>query len=132
MSERLRMSVLRLRQLSTGRLYDRVEEARKLDLAGLGQKGSEPAAGGGELPPGALGLAVLEPPPGGGEVPEARDQLLVAEARRLVERSRRLRVLGAEQMALGAPEDGLQPGLGRRPFLLDLRSRVVAHADDRA
>src|SRR5262245_44057160 len=131
MSERLRISVLRLRQLSTRRLYDRVEERRNLDLARLGEEWREPAARVRELPMRPLRLAVLEAPPGGGEMPEAGDELVLAEPRRLVEGPRRLGVLGPKEVAFRAPEDALQPGLRRRPLRI-LRSRVVAHADDRA
>ena len=68
MSVRPRIRVLRLRQLSIGRLYDRVEEARNLDLAVLGDEGREPAPRVRELPPAALGLALLRAPAGGREM----------------------------------------------------------------
>src|SRR5687768_5313770 len=93
MSERPRISVLRLRQLSTGRLYDRVEESRNLDLAGLGEERREPAARVRELPPRPLRLAVLDAPARGGQMPQARYELVLAEPVRLVERRRRLSVL---------------------------------------
>ena len=59
MSVRLRMRVLRLRQLSTGRLYDRVEKARNLDLPVLGRKRCEPPPRMRELAARAVELAVL-------------------------------------------------------------------------
>jgi hypothetical protein len=68
MSVRLRISVFRLRQLSTGRLYDRIEEARNLDLAVLGNEGCKPPTGVCELPAGPFRLAVLRAPAGRCEV----------------------------------------------------------------
>ena len=44
-------------------------------------------------------------------------ELVVAEPGRLGERIGRLRVLPAEKMALGAPEDALEPRLRRRPII---------------
>lgn len=130
MSVRPRISVLRLRQLSTGRLYDRAEKARNLDLAGRGEERREATSRVRELPPAAFGLSVLDAPPGRGEVAEPRHELALAEARRAVERPGRLAVLAAQQVGLGAPEDALQACVAGRPFLL--RTRVVGHGDDRA
>jgi hypothetical protein len=121
---------LRLRQLSTGRLYDRVKETRNLDVARLGQEGREPATRVRELPLGPLRLAVPGTPAGRGEMPQAGDELVLAEPCRLVQRAGCLPVLAPVQVTLRAPEDALEPGLRRRPFLLG--TRVVVHADDRA
>jgi hypothetical protein len=131
MSVRLRISVLRLRQLSIGRLYDRVEQPRNLHLARLRQERCEPPPRVRELPARPLRLAVLSSPAGSGEVAEAGDELVGAETFRLVERAGRLAVLATEEMALGAPEDALEPRVGRRPLGF-LGSRVVVHGDDRA
>src|SRR4029453_12652538 len=98
MSERLRISVLRLRQLSTGRLYDRVEEGCNLDLARLREEGREAPSRVRELSSAPLGLAVLDAPARGGEVPEAGDELVLAEPRSFVERPRCLAVLATEEM----------------------------------
>src|SRR3954453_17004959 len=129
MSVRPRISVLRLRQLSIGRLYDRVEEVRNLDLPRLRQERREAPPRGGELAAGALGLTVLPPPAGRGEVAQSRHELIVAEPRRLVERRRRLTVLGPQEVSLRAPEDALEPRSRRRPLV---GTRVVLHAVDRA
>jgi hypothetical protein len=130
MSARPRISVLRLRQLSTARLYDRLEESRNLDVARLRQEGREASTSVRELPPRPLRFAVPGAPAGGSEVSQPRYELVLAEPGSLVQGPRRLPVLAAEQMALRTPQDALQSSLRRRPFLLD--SRVVVHADDRA
>lgn len=130
MSVRPRISVLRLRQLSIRRLYDRVEKERKLDLPGRGQKRREATAGARELPPGALGLSVADPPSGRREVTEPRHELALAEARRPLERPGGLAVLPAQQVTFDAPEDPLQAGVAGRP--VHVRTRVVRHGDDRA
>lgn len=129
MSVRLRISVLRLRQLSIGRLYDRVEQPCNLHLAVLGQERRKPAACVRELPSRAAGLAGLCPVTRRCEVPEAGDEIPLAEPGGLVERPRRLPELASEQVPFGPPEDGLQPRLGRRPVV---RTRVVVHGHDRA
>jgi hypothetical protein len=129
MSVRLRMRVLRLRQLSIGRLYDRVEQACNLHLAVLRQERAEPSARMRELASRTSGLALLRAPPGGRQMPQPGDELPLAEPGGLVERPRRLGVLAAEQVALGPPEDALQARLGRRPVV---RTRVVVHGHDRA
>ena len=76
---------MRLRQLSTGRLYDRFEKARNLDLARLGQERRESATCVRELPLRTLRLAVLGAPAGRGEVPQPCDELVLTEPGRLVE-----------------------------------------------
>src|SRR6266545_4384269 len=58
MSVRPRISVLRFRQLSTHRLYDRREHACNLDLTPLGQERAEAPLRVGELTPRPLRLAV--------------------------------------------------------------------------
>ena len=76
-----------------------------------------------------LALAVLRAPAGRGEVAEARHELVLAEAGRLVERPRGLTVLAPVKMALRTPEDSLEAPLRRRPLV---GFRVVVHAHDRA
>src|SRR5687767_5469536 len=79
MSVRLRIRVLRLRQLSTRRLYDRVQQPCNLDLARLGQERGEATPRMRELAAGAVRLAVLCPPPGCREVAKAGNELVRAE-----------------------------------------------------
>ena len=83
----------------------------------LGNEWGKPLSCAFELSPRPLPLTVLEAPPGGGEMTQAGDELLVAEPGGLAERVGRLRVLPAEKMALGAPEDALEPRLRRRPIV---------------
>ena len=85
MSVRLRIRVLRLRQLSTRRLYDRLQQPCNLDLTRLGEEGRQAAARVRELASGPLRLAVLRPPAGRGEVPEPGDELVRTETLRVVE-----------------------------------------------
>ena len=129
MSVRPRISVLRLRQLSIRRLYGRRQQRRNLDLAVLGQERREPPPRVRELAPRALGLAVPEPPAGRGEVAQAGHELVLAESGSLVQSSRRLPVLAAEEVALGAPEDALEARFRRGPIV---RIRVVVHGHERA
>ena len=119
---------MRLRQLSTGRLYDRLQQARNLDLTGLREERREPPARVCELALRPLGLAVLRPPARRREVAQAPHEVLVAEPGSLVQRPRRLAVFGAEEVALRAPEDALETRFRRRPVVI----RVVVHGDDRA
>ena len=129
MSERLRISVLRLRQLSIGRLYDRLQQPRNLDLARHGEERSEPPARVRQLTPSAFRLAVLQPPAGRGEVAQPRHELVLPQARRVRERPSRLAVLAAQQVPLDAPEDPLKASARRRPLL---GCRVILHGHDRA
>ena len=129
MSVRLKINVLRLRQLSMRRLYDRVHQPCNLDLAGFGQEGGKATPCVRELTASALGLAVLCSPAGGGQVAQASDELVLAEARRLVQRPRGLAVLTSEQVTLGPPENALKTPLRRGPVL---GTKVLVHGRDRA
>src|SRR5215207_5130742 len=115
MSVRLRMSVLRFRQLSMHRLYDRREHACNLDLPPLRQERAEAPLRVRELAPRPLRLAVLRPPTGGGQVTQSRHEFLLAEPCGLRQRCRRLAVFRPQQVPLRAPENALETRLRRRP-----------------
>ena len=115
MSVRDRISVLRFFQLSTGRLYDRLQDVCNLDLVRLGEEGLEAPSGVRELPPAALAFSVLDTPAGCREVSQTGDELGLAEARGLRERARRLPVFRPQKVTFRAPEDRLELRLGRGP-----------------
>ena len=121
MSERPRISVLRFRQLSTGRFYvPRDEGEQRLDV----RKGLEPATRPVELPTSPIRLARLRPVPSRGQMVEPADELLVvpAEAEDVREATGRDEVLAALESALGVPEGGADAALWRGPLV------VVDHA----
>jgi hypothetical protein len=129
MSERLRIRVLRLRQLSIRGLYDRLQKPCNLDVTRLGEERREAPPRVCQLTASALWLTVLETPTGRSEVPQPRYQLVVPEARRVRQRPRGLAVLAAQHVPLDTPEDPLQASARRRPLL---GCRVVLHGHDRA
>src|SRR5258705_13554070 len=90
MSVRPRISVLRFRQLSMRRLYDRREHPCNLDLSPIGQERAEAPLRMRELAPRPLRLAVLSPPAGGGQVAQPRHELVLAEPLPLRQRNRSL------------------------------------------
>ena len=117
MSERPRISVLRFRQLSTGRFYvpgDELDQRRGV------RERREPTACPLELPSRAVRLTGLRPVPRRPEVVEPADELLlvVREAEDVREPARRDEVLTTLDRALGVPEGGLYPGLAGRPLLV--------------
>src|SRR5262245_25832957 len=121
MSERPRISVLRFRQLSTGRFYvprDDVDQRRGV------RERREPPARPVELPEGAIPFSGLRPVPRRGEVVEPPDELLVltGEAEDVREAIGRDEVLAALERALGVPERGAGAALGRGPLV------VLVHA----
>jgi predicted DsbA family dithiol-disulfide isomerase len=116
------MSVLRFRQLSTGRFYvprDEVHECRDVGIR------AEPTTRLLELTARAVGLPGLRPVPRGAEVMEPADELLpvAGNAEDAGEPARDDQVLAALEGALRVPESGLDPGLARWPLVL--------HAGDR-
>ncbi len=117
MSARPRMSVLRFRQLSTGRFYvprDEVHERRDVGIRG------EPAARLLELTARTVRLPGLRPVPRGAEVMETADELLpvAGDAEDVGEPARDDEVLTALEGALGVPEGGLNPGLAGWPLVV--------------
>ena len=117
MSVRLRISVFRLDQLSTHRLYDGLEHLCNLDPVRRGQKRLEAAPRVGELSPRPLGLAVLRLPARRRQMAEPCDERPLAEPCCFCERASRLPVLGSRQMPLGAPQDRLQSCCCGRPLV---------------
>jgi len=132
MSVRLRIKVLRLRQLSsaTGRFYDRrdrVEQRLQVDLVRLGQKRSDPVPGTNELALRSDELPFLRPIAGGREVPERRDELVVAEAAGTLQSPGGCKELAVQEVPLRGPQGGPESGLGRTPVLVvghGIESRV--------
>ena len=113
------MSVLRFRQLSTGRFYvprNELDERRSFGEA------SKSTARPLELTTSAERLSGLRLVPRGCEVMEPTDELLllVGEAEHGREPVCRDEILTALERALGLPDGGLHPGLARWP--------VVVHA----
>src|SRR5829696_313389 len=92
MSVRPRISVLRFRQLSMRRLYDRGEHACNLDLSPLGRERAETPSRVRELPSCPLRLTVLRPPTGGRQVAQARHELVLAESLRFRQSRRSLAI----------------------------------------
>jgi hypothetical protein len=117
MSVRLRIRVLRFRQLSTHRLYDGFEHVCNLHTVGLGQKGREAPLRVLELPTRPLGLTDLRSPTGGRKMAESRDERLLAKACSLCQSASGLPILRSREVPLRAPEDCLQPRLGRGPLV---------------
>src|SRR2546425_12957326 len=99
MSVRLRISVLRLRQLSTGRFYDPLDQRHSL------WERRQPPPRVRKLPARPLELAGLGAITGGGEVMQAVQELVVAEAEALGERAGRRDELVPFEVLLAAPED---------------------------
>ena len=120
MSERPRISVLRFRQLSTGRFYvpgDEVDQRRRL------RERREPGACPLELSARADRLPGLRPVPRGPEVVKPTDELLLlaAEPEDVGEPARRDEVLATLERPLGVPQGGADAVLPRGPL-------VVVHA----
>ena len=122
MSVRLRISVLRLRQLSTGRFYDPLDQRHSL------WERCQPPPRVRELSARPLELAGLRTIAGGGEVMQAVQKLVVAEPEALGERSGGRDELAPLEVLLAAPEDRPQARFGRRPLLV----RVLGHGHGRA
>ncbi len=122
MSARPRISVLRFRQLSTGRFYvprDQVDQ--RLGV----RKGLEPATRPVELPASPIRLARLRPVSRRGQMVESADELLVvtAETEDVREATGRDEVLATLERALGVPQSGADAALWRGPLVV-----VVDHA----
>ena len=128
MSVRLRMSVLRLRQLSAidRRLYDSTWRAHKLDQRGeidlfvLGQVRAETAARVLQLPCRPLTIAVLRTVARRHQMQQPAHELIVAEAEDVLERVRSPPPLAAFDVPLGAPQRRPVAGVRRRPLVLVL------------
>src|SRR5438093_11713631 len=111
MSERPRISVLRLRQLSTARFYDGLDERRGVRIR------RQPPPRMGELAPRSLRLARLEPVARGGEVVEAVQEIVLAEPEAFRQRAGGGEELAALEVSLDAPADGSEPRVARRPLV---------------
>src|SRR5262245_40296837 len=125
MSVRLRISVLRLRQLSEA-TKSTLRPDVPLDKLQQGhgvRKVGEPPARVRDLPAGTVVVANLMPVAGGSEVMQTPNQLLVLSRKPedVCQRARGGEVLAALEVALGLPESSANPRLGRRPV-------VVAHS----
>jgi len=120
MSERPRISVLRFRQLSTGRFYVPGHEVH--EWSDLGKR-RQSAACLVELTARALLVPDLGAIPGGAEVVEPANELLLVarEAEDVGEPARDDEVLAALERALGVPERGPNPGFARWPLLVHAR-----------
>jgi hypothetical protein len=119
MSVRLRIRVLRLRQLSTGRFYEPLDLFEKRVRA-------EPPPSVRQLPPGPVQLPALGLEAGGGEVMEPA-RLVVEEP---LEGPRRSEELPPVDVAFRSPDRALPPGFAGRPFLVGIR--LLRHGDRRA
>jgi hypothetical protein len=111
------MSVLRFRQLSTGRFYvpgDEVHERRDVRVRG------EPAARLFELTARAGRLAHLRAIARGAEVMEPANELLLVagETEDVGEAAGDDEIFASLERALGVPEGSLYPGLAGWPFVL--------------
>ena len=122
MSVRLRISVLRLRQLSTGRFYDPLEQRPSL------WERRQPPPRVRKLPSRPLELAGLGAIAGGGEVMQAVQELVLTEPEALGERAGGRDELAPFEVLLAAPKDRPQARFGRRPLLV----RVLGHGHGRA
>ena len=118
MSERPRISVLRFRQLSTGRFYvprDEIDERRDV------RERRQPAARALELTARAVRRprsAPGTPPPPRWWSPRTSSSRSPARPKTSASAARRGEVLAALERALGVPEGGLHPGLARRPLVV--------------
>ena len=127
MSVRLRISVLRLFQLSFGirRFYDGLDDGHQ----GCGVRiQRQPPPGPLELASRPVELTSLRPVSGSRKVVQAVQQLVVADPEALGERPGGGHELGPLQVAFGTPEDRAQARLGRGALFV----RVVRHGHGRA
>ena len=117
MSERPRISVLRFRQLSTGRFYVPCYE---VDQRRCFRERREPTACALELTAGALRLSDLRPVPRRPEVMEPANELfpLVGDTEDGCEPICRDEILTALERALGVPDGGADAVLARGPLLV--------------
>ncbi len=127
MSVRLRISVLRLFQLSFGicRFYDRLDDGhQRCDVRILRQ----PPAGTLELASRPVELAGLRAIAGSRKMVQAVQELVLAEPEAVGERPGGGRELEPLQVPFGTPEDRPQARFGRGPLFV----RVVRHGHGRA
>ncbi len=127
MSVRLRISVLRLFQLSFGirRFYDGLDDGH--ERCGVRIR-RQPPPGTLELASGPVELAGLRAVAGSREVVQAAQELVVAEPEALGERPGGGHELVPLQVPFGAPADRAQARFGRGPLFV----RVAGHGHGRA
>ena len=127
MSVRLRISVLRLLQLSFGirRFYDGLDDLQQ--RCGVRIRRQSPA-GALELASRSVELAGLRPITGSRKMVQAVQELVVAEPETLGERPGGGHELAPLQVPLGTPEGRPQARFGRGPLFV----RVAGHGHGRA
>src|SRR5262245_59360928 len=102
-----------------GRFYGPLDaglERSEVDPAALGEEGGQPPPRVHELALRSVELARLRAIARGCEVPQPGEQLVFAQPVALVERLRGGQELLPLEVPLGAPQDGREPRLGRRPL----------------